>query len=274
MSFWDMLTSHTKVAGGSLPLEQITLPVAASSATTSSHSKCTWSSEERQLFKTASFITTCARKLEVGSLVKSNACWLFYKFFSIVQLEHYDEYVVAMTCLFLASKIEETPVKIRDVINVAHRTLHPREPPLQIDQTYSSLVDTLINFELLICRMLNFKLTYDYPHKYLLHYLKSLTEWMPAQHETEPYQRVAWSILNDCFSTKICIRNRPDQLALAACYLALESCDIKVYMQEHAEKPWWKVFIEDIRLSDISQLVAQILEMYENETAVTSFTVP
>jgi len=64
---------------------------------------------------------------------------------------------------------------------------------------------------------------------------------MPAQHETEPYQRVAWSILNDCFSTKICIRNRPDQLALAACYLALESCDIKVYMQEHAEKPWWKV---------------------------------
>jgi len=34
-----------------------------------------------------------ARKLEVGSLVKSNACWLFYKFFSIAQLEHYDEYV-------------------------------------------------------------------------------------------------------------------------------------------------------------------------------------
>jgi len=70
MSFWDMLTSHTKVAGGSLPLEQITLPDAASSATTSSHSKCTWSSEERQLFKTASFITTCGKQIAIPTYNK------------------------------------------------------------------------------------------------------------------------------------------------------------------------------------------------------------
>lgn len=47
----------------------------------------------------------------------------------------------------------------------AFRTLHPNESLLQIDSTYTSLVDTLIDFELFICRVLKFQLTIDHPHK-------------------------------------------------------------------------------------------------------------
>lgn len=51
------------------------------------------------------------------------------------------------------------------IVYCARRTLFPEEALLQIDQTYSKLVDTLVEFELFLCRMLKFQLSTDNPHK-------------------------------------------------------------------------------------------------------------
>ena len=53
-SFWDMLTSHTKVAGGPSKLDSI-VPAAVKEPTY----KSKWTKEEEKKFKTCVFITTC-----------------------------------------------------------------------------------------------------------------------------------------------------------------------------------------------------------------------
>lgn len=67
-SFWDMLNSHTKVAG--IPVhseDEIQSPLIVKSELrnererAASPAKSTWSSEEKKLFRTAVFLTTCGK---------------------------------------------------------------------------------------------------------------------------------------------------------------------------------------------------------------------
>ncbi|XP_067936453.1 cyclin-Q-like isoform X2 [Watersipora subatra] len=251
-----MLSSQTKVAGS---------PCSFASVTSSDKVVSSLSEDERKSFSTCLFLTTCARKLDLSSITWCTSCWLFHKFSSAVGSEDYDEYMAAMASIFLACKIDDSPIKIRDVINVAYRTLHPDRPFLEINETYSQLVDSLIQFELFLCRILRFQLSYDNPHKYLLHYLRSLCDWLYPRQETQTFCKMAWALLHDCHYSKMCVTSRPDHLALTVCYIALEALQMKVPLEEHCEKSWWKVFVDDIQLSDITLLADQMLLLIENE---------
>ena len=46
-----------------------------------------------------------------------------------------------------------------------YRTAHPDLPNLKIDSVYQQLVDTLVDFELFMCRVLKFQLTPRHPHQ-------------------------------------------------------------------------------------------------------------
>ena len=52
----------------------------------------------------------------------------------------------------------------------------------------------------LLLRMINFKVQVEHPHKYLLHYLKSLKEWFsPDVWDRYPVAETSWSILQDFY---------------------------------------------------------------------------
>ncbi|CAE1263835.1 unnamed protein product [Acanthosepion pharaonis] len=93
------------------------------------------------------------------------------------QVNDFDTYLIAATSLYLAGKVEEEHRKIRDIVNVCYRTLHKSKSPLDIGETFYGLRDAVANCELYILRVLRFKVAFDHPHKYLLHYLKALHDW-------------------------------------------------------------------------------------------------
>lgn len=68
-------------------------------------------------------------------------------------------------------------MKIRDVINVAHSTLNRGSNPLDLGDEYWAMRDGIVQAELLITRMLKFDFSVVHPHKYMLHYMKSLQDW-------------------------------------------------------------------------------------------------
>jgi len=73
--------------------------------------------------------------------------------------------LIASTCLYLASKIKDDPLKIRDVINVSHNTLFRGSHPLDLADHYWAMRDAIFQAELLIMRMIKFQVPLTDPHK-------------------------------------------------------------------------------------------------------------
>lgn len=55
------------------------------------------------------------------SVPVATACVLYHRFFERVSMSAYEPYLVAMSCVYLAGKVEEQHIRTRDIINVSHR---------------------------------------------------------------------------------------------------------------------------------------------------------
>jgi cyclin-Q len=117
-------------------------------------------------------------------LTSAMAAVLFHRFYREVDDSEYDPFVssseiwlkigiftnfflqmISSSCLYLAGKVKDDPVKIRDVINVAHNTLNRDSAPLELSDEYWAMRDSIVQAELLITRELKFELSTIHPHK-------------------------------------------------------------------------------------------------------------
>ena len=57
----------------------------------------------------------------MSSVPVATACVLYHRFFQHVSVQVYEPYLVAMSCVYLAGKVEEQHLRSRDIINVSHR---------------------------------------------------------------------------------------------------------------------------------------------------------
>ncbi len=73
-----------------------------------------------------------------------------HSFFSLCQL-------IAATALYIASKQQDEPIKIRDLINVIHRTLNRDSDVMDLSEEYWNYRDSIVQAELLTMRMISFK---------------------------------------------------------------------------------------------------------------------
>lgn len=60
-------------------------------------------------------------KLGMRPVPMATACVLYHKFFQSASLQVYEPYLVAMSAIYLAGKVEEQHLRTRDIINVCHR---------------------------------------------------------------------------------------------------------------------------------------------------------
>jgi len=60
-------------------------------------------------------------KLGMRSVPMATACVLYHRFFQSASLQVYEPYLVAMSAIYLAGKVEEQHLRTRDIINVCHR---------------------------------------------------------------------------------------------------------------------------------------------------------
>ncbi|XP_065133156.1 cyclin-L1 isoform X3 [Paramisgurnus dabryanus] len=102
---------------------------------------------------------------------------LFQRFFYSKSFIKHNFEIVAMACMNLASKIEETPRRVRDVINVFHHLKQgkgKKSTPLVLDQNYINTKNQVIKAERRVLKELGFCVHVKHPHKIIVMYLQVL----------------------------------------------------------------------------------------------------
>lgn len=220
--------------------------------------------EARRRFRVSRFIMEAGVRLGLGSAALGTALGAFQRFARAARAPH-DPLLVAAAALLLAGKAQGAGPRARDVINVTHRCLHPGEPPPGPGAALG-LRESLGRCELLLLRVLRFRLAAPQPHKYLLQYLLALGRWGRRGGWGQPrVPGVAWALLRDGAAGGLGLRHPPQHLAAAALLLAMALCGTPA--PPGVPPRWWQVLSPSLSPAELAQILRELLELYGTDSA-------
>jgi len=149
---------------------------------------------------TCAFLQESGQKLRLPQLTIATAIVFYHRFFAHKSYESFCRFTIATTCLFLASKVEETPKKLKDVVIETFKIQNtPKPPPEPDSQEFKDLKERILVSERVLLQTLGFDLTVEHPYRPLLAYVKSIQG-------TRDLAQVAWNFINDSLRTTICLQ--------------------------------------------------------------------
>lgn len=179
---------------------------------------------------------------------------LFHRFYCKKSFVRFNVKRVAASCVWLASKLEESPRKARQVLIVFHRMECRREslPVEHLDpysKKYAELKMDLNRTERHLLKEMGFICHVEHPHKFISNYLAALGT--PPELRQE-----AWNLANDSLRTTLCVRFKSEVVACGVVYAAARR--FQVPLPENP--PWWKAF--DADKSGIDEVCRVLARLY------------
>ncbi|CAI0442838.1 unnamed protein product [Linum tenue] len=192
--------------------------------------------------------------LRLPQAVMATGQVLFHRFYCKKSFAKFNVKKVAAGSVWLASKLEESPRRARQVIMVFHRMECRRENlPIEFldinSKKYAELKVELSRTERHILKEMGFVCHVEHPHKFISNYLVTL--------DTPPELRQeAWNLANDSLRTTLCVRFRSEVVACGVVYAAARR--FQVPLPENP--PWWKAF--DADKSGIDEVCRVLAHLY------------
>lgn len=221
-------------------------------------------------FVVTRFIVECSNKLNASVLTGATAVALFHRYSQTCPDPEYDPYLMATACIYVAGKMEDGDhLRLRDIINVIHSTLHRNDELLELDSQYYATREAIVQAELFLLRMVNFQTRFTHPHKYLLHYLKSLKDWLSEEvWDKYPIARTSWALLQDFYHDPTALTIDGSLVSLACIQLALQTYGIAVpFASDSDKRPWHTVFNETATKDALWDIMARIMEVYTTDAS-------
>jgi len=117
----------------------------------------------------------------------------------------------------------------------------------------------LIKTERYILRELGFSLNTVHPHKFILAFTEVICgKDLP---QLKKLRQRAWNFLNDSLRTNLCVRFKPETIAVGAIFMAARFEQTKLPQ----EPPWWELF--DTTVEELQEIIYTILELYSKPKA-------
>ncbi|KAJ3728742.1 cyclin-like protein [Lentinula raphanica] len=217
---------------------------------------------------------------EAGILLKqkqvavATAQILFQRFWYVSSMKMFGIGDVGMGALFLASKLEECPLKTRDLINVydllQQRAAHSVSskdvgskpefkyaPMSYFGNTFYDIKDAIVVHEMQILKRLGFNVQVVLPYGTLINYLRLL-----GLMSREDACTRAWGYLNDALQTPVYALYQVPTIVCAAIYLATRQLQIPLPSQpSHC---WWELF--DADWEDLWSICGYIMRLYRERS--------
>ncbi|XP_015786814.1 cyclin-Q [Tetranychus urticae] len=222
----------------------------------------------KKLHQALKTVYECGVKLEAKLETIASAAIYFHKFYKICSPEQFDPMLIGATCIYLAGKVEEDHIKLRDLINVFHATLNRANKmiPLQFDNYYWNLRESLVRLELLMLRVLKFDVNNDLAHRFLLHYLRSINEWIGKDYSSSTaFSQTCWSLLNDYYLNPKSIDHNASHVAIAIIEIAIKTLGIQIPLENEALMDWKVALCENATKDKVHAIISEVLTLYEND---------
>lgn len=196
---------------------------------------------------------------------------------------------VALCSLYVASKIEECPRKIRHIFSCFDRAVKRRArqsfyrqwhnaskaagisaslPPVDpIDPIkYEKWMQRLPQLELLMLRELGFMLYVHHPFRYIAPFVQTFYPVSPTISIDQQNQLMcrAWSLVNDSFRCDLCVRQPPHVVAAAAIYLASRLSSSPDDIQPVVDPKFFVVL--EVDESSLEDAMLSILSVYKHKS--------
>jgi len=220
--------------------------------------------ESRYRREGARFIMECGTSMGLPMETMATGVVFFHRFYMFHSFTEFPRFVMATCCLFLAGKVEETPKKCKDIVKAAKAYLESAN----LDKYWLSFGDDpikeIMTFEKILLQTIKFDLQVDHPYSYLLKYAKTLKCEPEDKHKMV---QMAWTFINDSYSTTLCLQWEPEIIAIALMYLTskLTKFEINDWLskKENSKQNWWDQFVEDLNVEILEDICHQVLDLYQ-----------
>ncbi|KAJ8412191.1 hypothetical protein AAFF_G00144580 [Aldrovandia affinis] len=250
-----ILIGDKRYSGVNLTLDNCMLPPEQLERSPSAEQGLPPHTEEQLRTQGCELIQAAGILLRLPQVAMATGQILFQRFFYCKSFIRHCAETVAMACVHLASKIEEEPRRVRDVLNVFHRLKHSKGSrtflALPLDANYISMKSQVIKAERRVLKELGFCVHVKHPHKIIVMYLQVLE----CEKNTKLVQ-MAWNYMNDSLRTDVFLRFSAETVACACIYLSARTLQIPLPDQP----PWFWLF--GATEEDLREICHRILRLY------------
>jgi len=176
-----------------------------------------------------------------------------------------------MGALYLASKLEECPLRIRDLINVydllsqrAAHSIGPKSsaefkyaPMSYFGNTFYDIKDAIVVHEMQLLKRLGFNVQVVLPYGTLINYLRLLGLMSREDASTR-----AWGYLNDALQTPVYALYQIPTIVCAAIYLTTRH--LQIILPSEPPHCWWELF--DADWEDLWSVCGYIMRLYQERS--------
>jgi len=244
-----------------LTISNSVLPLDKLSPTPSAKDGMSQATEDSLRNLGCNLIQTAGKLLRLPQVAMATGCVLFQRFFYCKSFVNYSMEVVAMGCVCLASKIEEDPRKVRDVINVFRHIKQVRQgkpiKPMILDQEYIKLKEKVTKEEKRVLKELGFCVHVKHPHKLVVMYMQML-----GFDTDKRFVQMSWNFMNDSLRTDCFVRYQPETIACACIYLSAR----KLCIPLPKSPAWYSVL--GVEQDDIRDCCYRMICLYQRSKPV------
>eukprot|EP00592_Proboscia_alata_P007095 CAMPEP_0194356796 /NCGR_PEP_ID=MMETSP0174-20130528/4366_1 /TAXON_ID=216777 /ORGANISM="Proboscia alata, Strain PI-D3" /LENGTH=341 /DNA_ID=CAMNT_0039126531 /DNA_START=12 /DNA_END=1037 /DNA_ORIENTATION=- len=231
------------------------------------------STEERlKRRKTCRFIEEAGRILQLPRVATATGMVLFHRFFSKHSFDEHDRFEVAVACILLAAKTEESPKKLSHVILKCHqlktRATDPGKGMLDPKgEEYLKLKERILLLERIILHTIGFELSIDHPYKFLVDQIKSLTgkrkvKYVDSKKDqskmVNELLQMSMNFANDSMHSNLCLQFSAKFIAHACVFMS--ACYCKITLVNASPPLTWESALE-VPVESLVSISEQILEL-------------
>ncbi|CAD5215521.1 unnamed protein product [Bursaphelenchus xylophilus] len=192
----------------------------------------------------------------------ATAAVFFHRFYMFSSMSEYRAEKIALACLFLAGKVEETPKKCKDLLQVAAEKFP--------DYYGDDIPGDIFAAETVLLHTLRFDIEVFHPYSKIIEYV-SIFEL--EKQDKSFLSTTAWTFINDSFCTSLCLMWEPELIAIAAIEMAVMMGRHQRNLQVHYKEQdkyhlWWEHFVGNLSQETVDLICHQLLDYYwlvENE---------